>query len=608
MTPSPLPPACQEALASIQSLQQQAGWQSAALLLATHLEALLGHCAEIVLAELLTHFPADVLNQTPDLHYVQGMLHTKAGRLNEAINLLERAKFSYRISQHNFDQAARCCLEIVRIYLSREHFAVAYHYLIDELQPLIEQGVIHNPQIRARFCLRMAEITPDIGKLQESLRYAQEALALYQAANDIPGQFYALVRLASASAHVGDYEQAASYLEMAKTYHTLGNLGQLEQARLLNLVIHLRWYVGNLETALQQAHQYCALVDGEEYSNFRVYARMLLGNLQRGLGEFAAAESWYGEARRLASQLNYERYLPWIDVQTAWLRILQNRLDEARALVYTSLKTSDLGQAMSFQLFLAVVELLEHQYHAAERLLRESFAFYEKSGDALTLCAIRFHLAYAALQEDHLAQAQPILAAALTWLAQRRLDYFPHWWHPTILSTVCAYALAQDLYPEIVERIFIYHLKQAGVPALRALLHAQHLETHTRAYHLLRLLDGEVFDELAHFPAGKGKQILTELLQQGLLRREGFARLQAELITADHRKTPNPTLLAVFGLYVNGYSRDVIAEKLECSVPNIRNYITLLYQQFGLDPEGFTTRRSRQQRLVEMARARGFIG
>jgi len=555
---------------------------------------------------LLSLFPVTAFEENPDLRYIEGLIYAKAGLLSEATNLLERARFSYTV-QRSYNKMVICSLELARLCLSRENFRTAYYHLHEEVEPLIEQEVVDDPALRARFFLRMAELCPDVGRLRATVDYAQKALAAYKASNDSAGQFYALVRLASSALALGEYAEAASRLDMAKACHTSTHLGENARARLLNLSIHLAWYQGRLPAALAYAHTYLQLVDQEQLSNFQVYARMLLGNLQRAASQFALAEQWYAETRHLIATLHYPLYLPWVDAQTAWLRVLENRLGAARTLIHSSLKTSDLGQAMSFQVVLALINLLDDQGAVAERLLGESLAFYTTSGDGLSCCAIQMYLALVKLKRGEPTTAQDYLQRALGWLAQQRLDGFPHWWHPGLVAEACAHALAADIFPDVAERIFVNRLGKSGGDALRTLLYSDNPVARQRAGGLLTLLEGYTFTELADLDDTHSKRVLEELLQAGKLRHEGFAALKQLLMTARQRQSANSTFLATFGLYVNGYTRLGIAKQLGCSVANVRNYINLIYHIFGIGHEGFASRQDRQQQLAEIARKRRFI-
>jgi len=595
----------QAVLAGVRTLLQTAAYSQAQEILVAQIETLLEQGEWQDVHALLPLFPGHLFDEEPDLRYVEGLVYAKAGLVQEATKLLERAKFSYTIHEA-YAKAVKCSLELARLCLSRDNFRTAYYYLYEEIQPLIERALVTDPHLQARFFLRMAELCPDIGKLRSATDYAQSAFTVYKAAGDITGQFYALVRLAGTANHLGNYGEAASKLELAWSCYTAGNLGANAKARLLNLVIHQNWYQGNLPEALAQAYAYLALVDQEQFSNFRVYARMLLGNLHRALGQFDQAQHWYDATSHLVAELNYTFYAPWIDAQTAWLRVLEGRQNEARTLLHASLKTSDLGQAMSFQVFLAVSNLLDGALGVAERLLRESLAFYTQSEDRLSICALQAYLALVSLKSGQIEAAQNYLHQALGWLAHQHLDSFPHWWHPALISEICAYALLVDIFPDVAERIFVNRLGKAGVGPLHALLYSDSTLARARAGRLLEQIEGHTFDELAALGDSRCRTILEELLYQGKLRRAGLAQLSQLLMTAQQRKTPNATLLVVFALYINGYARAEIAEKIGCSVANVRNYINLLYHIFDLPSENFQHRRDRQKQLAELAQVRGF--
>ena len=453
----------------------------------------------------------------------------------------------------------------------------------------------------------MAELTPNIGFLCQTADYARKALTIYQACNDLSGQYFALVRLASALIHQGANSEAAHTIALAKECLAAGTFSPLAHAHVLNLDCHYHWHRGELAQALELAQQYLALVAQEPTSNFCVYARILLANLHRDYGCFAEAHQWYAATRQVTDELAYDLYRPWIDAQEAWLDLRQDRLDQARRHIHTSLQTANLGQAMSFQVTLAVIELLEDELAAATRLCTESLTFYTQSGDALAACTIHFYLALIAYRQGQPAAMHHQLNQALDWLAQRHIDYLPYWWHPALLSEICAQALVVDLYPDIVARIFLNHLRNEGKAALTALWHGADGAAAQRAYRLLQSM-GDPIDELVfHLPDCPAKTVVITLLRNGQLCPATYPKLEYTLMTAIHRPKPNLTLLAIFGLYVNGVTREVIVEQLDCSLPGVRNYITAIYEHFGVGTEGFATRRARWQRLVEVVTGLGFL-
>ena len=593
-------------VAAVQVLLKRGAFAEAASLLASHATTLLEQGALAKLEEFLAEFPADWQHESSELRYLTGLVYIQHGQLDEALKLLERARFSFSVAGSH-TQAVSAGLAIVHLHFRLDNIQTANHYLHDVVRPLIEDGVVTDLRLHGEFYRLLSEISPDHGRLADSILYAQRAFAAYQAIQDIAGQYLALIRLADAHVHLDNYEEAAAKLDVAKTVCEVGNLGLLARGRMLNVAIHLHWYQGRFDEALRYAHEYLKTVDSAPHSNFRVYARVLLGNLHRGAGAYAEADAWYTATRQLTEQIAYERYRPWIDAQSGWLRVLEGRAEEARLLHHAALQKADLGEAMSYQVGLAVLNLLEGHLGVAKRLLTESLTYYVTSGDELSTCGIRLYLAQVALQGNQGDIALAHLSQAFDWMAQRRIVYFPHWWHPGLVSKICAFALTSEIYPDVVERIFVFSLGEAGLHELERLLEGESHEGRAHAHRVLQLMEVRDLDELAHLSDTPAKRVLSGLLQSGKLRRDAFARLQAELATAATRPKANATALAVFGLYVNGYSREEIAKQVDCTIANVRNYITLVYQRFGLCARGFGSREGRRRELVRLARTKGYI-
>lgn len=302
----------------------------------------------------------------------------------------------------------------------------------------------------------------------------------------------------------------------------------------------------------------------------------------------------------------YGQYQFWLDNEVAWLYLLQGKLAQARTYNNDSLKTSSYRQIMHFQVTLTVIYLLEGKICVAARRFTESLNFYEEAGDELAACALRLYVALTAYREARLEAGYAALEQALSWLAQRHLEYLPYWWHPQLLSEICTQAFELNLYQDVVEQIFYNHLRNAGKADLVALLSSKNSDTALQAQRLLQMMKSSYIDIVSNLPDGAAREVLTIMLQSGKLSANGFSRLQKMLSTAERRPKPNPTLMAIFCLYVEGFTREEIAKRLQCSESAVRNYITTIYQSFGISTD-FPTRRARWVRLVEIAREQGFI-
>jgi tetratricopeptide (TPR) repeat protein len=592
----------------LRQMQSTGDYCRAGALWAAHIETLLSAGESTRAATLLAELPPPLFHENRDLCYVEGLLLARQGEIPAAIKRLERARFSYTIADPQVDQAVRCSLELARLYCSREHFGAAYHHLQTEVEPLIAKGKVTDPALCARFYLRMAELAPDIGQIPAAATYAQQALKHYRSLQDRVGELRALLRLLLPLRHQGAFAEAAALLTLAQECLTDAPVTELDRARVLNAEIHFHWYRGHLATALPLTEAYVALADHVPTSNFRVYARMLLGNLHRDLGQFSAAAQWYTSARHLIAELDYPLYTPWVDAQEAWQALVQGQWQQARTLIYAALQTADLGQTMSFQVTLALLHLQAGQLTVAERLLAEALAYYEQSGDELAACTLHAYQALIAHRNGWGEARRQGLVQAFGWLNKHHLDYLPLWWHPDHMSELCVQALALDLYLETVERILLTHLRTASKEALRRLHNMGTPAAAQRAYRLLQALGDTAADLVAHLPDERAKRVLLTLLDSGQLLPAAYPRLEQALMTAAHHPKPNPTLLAVFGLYVNGVDRDEIAEQLGCSLPTVRNYITAIYEYFGLKAKDFATRRARWKALVALAQASQFIG
>ena len=98
-----------------------------------------------------------------------------------------------------------------------------------------------------------------------------------------------------------------------------------------------------------------------------------------------------------------------------------------------------------------------------------------------------------------------------------------------------------------------------------------------------------------------------QLLAEHKLRRAGLPLLFTYLTTAEHQRTPNATLVAVFGLYLAGLARAAIAAQLQCSKQLVRNYIGEIYGRFGVIQAAWPERRMRFEELRALARNAGFV-
>ncbi len=591
-----------DAAAAVRDLQQASRFEQAAALLFTHVEGLIEHEGWSVARELLARFPAALFDSEPALLYIRGLVYAHADELHRADSYLQRARMFFK-QGCDFANAVRCCLELARIYQRREDFRTA-HLLLQETERLLQR--VERGQMSAQFFYRLAELYPDIGRLRDGDRYAQRALSQFELRGDLAGQFKTLRLLAIIARQQGRYQEAGGYLEMAKGLFPVGDFTPAQHAFVLNSEAHLLWYKRQLPQALATAQTLAQHAAAHNITKQRVYAQTLIGNVHRAQGDYAAAEQAYHALRVLAVELNFERFLPWADANEGWLHVLRGEPERGRTLLQRALETPDKGQIVSFNVFLGVLNLLDERYAVADDLLLHSLAFYQQSGDPLSVHNIHLYRTLISLRRGRMEEAAACLRETLGWMAEQQLVYLPHWWHPALVAELCVWATARGVLPAVVERIWVAGVGEPG-RAVAQRLAADDPPLQQAAAHLLTLLDTQASFDLSPVAEAPVRRALEELLANGQLRRDGFVRLQERLITAQRRRTANFSAVAVFGLYVHGTPREEIAERLGLSKASARNYITLIYQVFDLPRHQFKGTRARRRALCKLAQEEGFI-
>lgn len=580
-----------------------------------------------VLYGVLAPFPQALIAQKPALCYVQALFARRMGQFQQATQLLLDAKATYAAANQH-QGVVHCSLELARMAQQQGNAQSARHYLQTEVQPLLEEKLRPAHRLQAHYALQMADSWLAQGNLAVAHSFAQQALTHYADNGDCYGQLLAELWLTRRALQAGAYDTAHRHLAKAQQQITAAPLGTLAEAALRHNELLMAWYQRALETALQSAESYLSVADTEPYSRDRIEARLLFGNLYRDLRQYNTATSWYAETNAMIEQLGYPTYGTRLQAEIAWLHILEGQIPAARALLAESRQDLQKGITTNqepvrqpqtleaqpcprvqtrLQVAQAMLHLLDGEWAQANALFDETLAVYAERGDWLTVCALRLYRGYSALHQGDTSTVLRQLEPAFRWLAAQQLTTFPHWWHPKILAEVCSHALLCDLYPEIVEQILVTHLGKTSLPSLKLLEKTDDIELRRQVFRLQQIIRGFSVSTLDQVRDSPNKQVIQELLSQGELCAETYHELESELMTAHNRQYPNPTIIAVFGLYIKGWTRAEIAQTLACSLENVRNYITLIYQHFDLPAERFQSRESRKQKLIEVARERGFI-
>jgi tetratricopeptide (TPR) repeat protein len=556
---------------------------------------------------LLRKLPLAIIPETSEFFYVRAHAFWGQHRLEEARKLFEKAHYFYSTTQKNLTLSAASCLEIADIAQSRRHYQEALHYLqIAEILLATEPTV--NPYVTARYSIVYAVVLHDLGRLQAAIEFAQAAYIQFETINDAPSQLFCAMAIASAAVQMGQLSLAEGQIAVAHSLFSTNAIPAIYYARILNAEVHFAWHCGDLGQAMAKAMQLHQYASTQDIPHQRLYATVLQGHLQRGIGNYPAAATHYDAAATIATAIGCDSYLTELTLQRAWLQLLTGATEDARSMVQSAGDQMTTGQWMSANIVLGVADLIDRAAGNGEELLTSALTYQLDNEAATAACAVRCYLAVAAFRNGCNERGQVYANGALRWLNEHHLAYLPYWWHPTLLAEWVAYALEHcPSYIHVLQQICVHHLQNVALAPLTELQQRADPALRLRAQRLLDAIQQSNFSELAFVQDDHIRAVLMQLVAEGKLRRAGLPLLFTKLTTAEHQRTPNPTLVSVFGLYLAGLPRETIVGQTKYSLPLVRNYINQIYARFGLSKEEWPKTTERKERLRFLAREAGFI-
>lgn len=592
-------------IAQIQQQQRDGAWELAASLLATHAIDLFDHLTSAELAALFAPFPASYVAQLPDLWFVAGLVHARLqDDLPAAYLWLRRAAAYYTSQSLQLDRAAWVYLELARLDYARDEFAQVQQ-AIEQATTLMARSGVHAPAYTAFLDYMIASLCGDTGRVAEGLVYAQRAAHLYHQQRKPVREYRALLTVCSFAQQLGHYPVALDALQQARTCYERNHLESNAFEALLNAETHLAWYRGYLEQALTIAQTWVRFSQGSGFQRQRLYAHWMMGNILRALERFVSAAEYYTQARRIARE-HTPNFIRWIDAQEAWLTLLQGDYVTAETLIQQALAVADEGQRMSFQVNLAVTELLTGREEAAEARLHESLAFYTRSQDRQATCAITIHLAYLRIEQG----ARPVtviklLRPELRWLESGDNAYFPLWWHPLIVGRVAVLLLNIPEFHALGRRFFREgYLGAVGDKLLQ--------QVYLRAPAARRAELGELLSArgaaIPILTAGspEAEQIIAAAIEQGQIVAAQVAPLLQRLRTAQQRQRDNAIIVAVCLLHLQGLATGDIALRLNISRSTTSHLLQIIYETFNIS-RATGNRLAQRTALHQAMRSQGLI-
>ena len=595
---------------SIQTYVQQArqyqtdgNWTAAVKLLVEQLPVLCEHLPYTTLATLLAPLPNSLLNSSPAVWLVTGIVQATLNDETSALAWLSRLDVS---TLPHAEQLAW-------VYLERAHISYRHGASLDA-QTYLEQA----DTLLAQISPRLPHLLPfsnylhaclytHTGHMADRVQQAKSAAACFHKLGFVRKEFNCWLLLSSLNRQLGNDRAVEESLHNAHSCFRTGTLDPSAYESILHAETQHAWYCGDLAGALEKAEIWVTLTQSSIYTRQRLHAYLALGNLQRAHGSYAQAHQSYDRARTLSTQL-YPQLTPWVDINAAWLAILQGQLDTATEMITQSLSIASPDQQMSVQVTLAVVQLLKGQHNAAQELLRASLTFYQRLQDRTAICAIAFLQAWVHLHTHPTSRTPPeLLRSELTWLANRNRAYFPHWWHPTLISQVAVWLLGVNECKTIGQRLFLEGFLGAdGIHTLEAAAANIHLHHHREAVNLLFKL-GAIDSYLTKlFRNTLARQVVANAIQNGQITAAMVPSLLSRLRTAHHHNRNNELAVAIFLLHLQKHSTHEISTILVRSLSSVTHTLQGIYEHMG-KPRMHNRRATQLAEIYHAAKEQGLV-
>lgn len=526
--------------------------------------------------------------------FPKGLIQWGLGRRDEALALFDNAT-RYYSAHRAYGYAALCQVESGDIYQERSEFLSALH-AVGQARAYLDKLDEPDQHVFARLRLLESVLNVDTGQMQEGIGPAQEAQTIFHLHGNGNGEFLALLQLANLNVDRACFEAGRNFLQKAGYCYRSGPVLTRYEVRLRNSTAFLHWYAGDLAQGLAESIRLQHLCRRRNQLVQLVYAYVLEANLHRGMGEYEKSEQAYRVALALAAEQELPPLLRLIWANRGWLCLLQGQVDEARHLVEQADAQADSSTRAGCQVAGAVIHLLSGHSAAAERALGTVREFYAQAGDELAVCAIDFHLVHLHLRTDHRAAARQRLEGALAWMEDRRVDYFPHWWHPgTVYSVLTFGEEALPQHAGLIHRMLRKHIGEDPQAASG------------KQSEVIDFSNGAVEKLLQPVTLPVVRGVLKELLTAGVLRASGFTTLCQALGSGEASDARTFLLCAIFGLYLSGVPRKAIAIRIGESEAVVRHAIRQTYERLAPELLEMTSTKARKKGLEQRAREAGYV-
>ena len=255
----------------------------------------------VTLANWIDALPVELVSEHPNLLSLRGVAAMTQRRVDQALDLLNRAETAHRSAGNTGGLATT----LARRSVAHRFLGTYQAALEDARQALDLAGEDSGLRVVRAEALRATGLSLfQMGQLAESIDWLSRSLESFSALGDRQSVAMVWMELGLASTSAGRYDQARSYYNQALDYlREAGNLAG--QANLLNNLGVLQSTIGEYEQAAIALEEALACARQVGYARMEAYILASIGDVYADLQAYEAGLEAHQKAGEIARQINY---------------------------------------------------------------------------------------------------------------------------------------------------------------------------------------------------------------------------------------------------------------------------------------------------------------
>jgi ATP/maltotriose-dependent transcriptional regulator MalT/two-component SAPR family response regulator len=372
----------------------------------------------VTLAKWIDALPAELVSRHPNLLSLRGVAAMTQRRVDQALELLDRAEAGHRTAGNTAGLATTLARRsVAHRFLGKNQAA-----LEDARQALALAGDDSGLYVVRAEALRATGLSLfQMGRLEEAIDWLSRSLEAFSAVDDPQSVAMLRMELGLANASAGRYNQARTYYAQAFEYlREAGNFAG--QANVLNNLGVLQSTIGDYEQATKALEEALACARQVGYARMEAYILASIGDVYADLQAYEAALEASQKAGEIAERINYQfiRYYASLaqalylhrlgDAAAAW-----ERIESARHLADENESSFEMA---AWHLNAGRLSLADGRSFRAQAHFTQAAADFETGGQQVDAARAQLFLAVANLQAGDRSAAFNSLDRAFKLVAE----------------------------------------------------------------------------------------------------------------------------------------------------------------------------------------------